>query len=59
MKYRKVAEKLVNLGCREIPRKTGGSHRKWFNPTNQKVAVVPDWGKRDLKLGTFAQLSAN
>jgi mRNA interferase HicA len=52
MKYRVVARKLIDLGCREIPRKGGGSHRKWENPATQRATVVPDWGGRDLKLGT-------
>ena len=52
MKYREVARKLSALGCQELPRKRGGSHRKWLNPANQQATVVPDWGGRDLKLGT-------
>jgi len=52
MKYREVARKLTVLGCRELPRKGGGSHRKWFNPDSERVTVIPDWGGRDLKLGT-------
>jgi predicted RNA binding protein YcfA (HicA-like mRNA interferase family) len=52
MNYRDVARKLTSLGCRELPRRGAGSHRKWFNPTSQRVTVVPDWGGRDLKLGT-------
>lgn len=52
MKYCEVARKLTNLGCRELPRRGGGSHRKWENPANQQATVVPDWGGRDLKLGT-------
>jgi mRNA interferase HicA len=35
-----------------MPRSGGGSHRKWFNFQNQQVAIVPDWGHKDLKLGT-------
>lgn len=53
MKYREVAQKLVHLGCREIARRGGGSHRKWLNPANNRSTVVPDWGGRDLKLGTI------
>lgn len=53
MTYREVARKLTHLGCRERPRRGPGSHRKWFNPVNQRVTVVPDWGGRDLKLGTI------
>jgi predicted RNA binding protein YcfA (HicA-like mRNA interferase family) len=53
MKYREVARKLRVLGCEEIPRRSGGSHRKWHNPVNGHIAPVPDWGSKDLKLGTI------
>ncbi len=52
MKYREVAGKLSRLGCQEIARKGGGSHRKWTNPANDRSTVVPDWSNRDLKIGT-------
>ena len=52
MKYRDVAAKLTSLGCREIPRTGGGSHRKWTNPATNRSTVVPDWGGKELKLGT-------
>lgn len=52
MKYREVARKLTRLGCQELHRRAAGSHRKWLNPANQLVTVVPDWRGRDLKLGT-------
>jgi mRNA interferase HicA len=52
MRYREVARKLAALGCVERPRTGGGSHRKWLNPANGRSTVVPDWGGRDLKLGT-------
>lgn len=52
MKHREVARKLADLGRSELPRKRGGSHCKWFNPVSQQASVVPDWGSRDLKLGT-------
>ncbi|MXZ21791.1 MAG: type II toxin-antitoxin system HicA family toxin [Caldilineaceae bacterium SB0665_bin_25] len=53
MRYREAARKLTKLGCYEIPRRGGGSHRRWFNPGAQKDAVLPDWGSRDLKTGTL------
>ena len=53
MTYREVARKLAQLGCQEIARRGGGSHRKWLNPANKRSTVVPDWGGRDLKLGTI------
>jgi len=52
MKYREIASKLKRLGCEELPRRGGGSHRKWFNPPTGKATVIPDWGSRDLKMGT-------
>jgi len=52
VKYRDVAAKLNTLGCREIPRTSGGSHRKWLNPAVNRSTVVPEWGGKDLKLGT-------
>ncbi|MDJ0731503.1 MAG: type II toxin-antitoxin system HicA family toxin [Crocosphaera sp.] len=53
MKYREIAKKLKKLGCQEIPRRGGGSHRKWYNPENNSIVAIPDWGNKDLKLGTF------
>lgn len=53
MKYREVARKLTTLGCSELRRKGGGSHRKWHNPVTQLATVIPDWGGRDLKVGTL------
>lgn len=44
--------KLTALGCHELPRHSGGSHHKWYNPATERVTTVPDWGGRDLKLGT-------
>lgn len=52
MTYREVARKLSSLGCYELPRKGGGSHRKWHNPATNQSTVVPDWAGRDLKTGT-------
>jgi predicted RNA binding protein YcfA (HicA-like mRNA interferase family) len=48
-----VAAKLTALGCREVPRSGGGSHRKWLNPATNRLTVVPDWGGEDVKLGTI------
>lgn len=53
MNYRDAARKLKALGCEELGRRGKGSHRKWFNPENGKATVLPDWGHRDLKLGTL------
>ena len=53
MKYREVVKKLSVLGCQERVRKGGGSHRKWIDPISQQATIIPDWGNRDLKLGTI------
>jgi len=50
--YRDVTRKLLTLECKELPRRGGGSHRKWFNPNTQRATTLPDWGNRDLKIGT-------
>jgi predicted RNA binding protein YcfA (HicA-like mRNA interferase family) len=52
MKYRELARKLAILGYQELPRRGGGSHRKWFNPSTNLATVVPDWSGHDLKTGT-------
>ncbi len=53
MTYREVERKLRRLGCQEIPRPSGGSHRKWMNPAIGQAASGPDWGAKDLKLNTI------
>ena len=53
MKYREAVKKLESLGCRELPRRGGGSHRKWYNPATNRFAPLPDWGSKDLKMGTL------
>ena len=52
MRYREVTRELRQLGCQEVPRRSGGSHRRWRNPAAAAATVVPDWGSKDLKLGT-------
>ncbi|WP_089943849.1 type II toxin-antitoxin system HicA family toxin [Candidatus Entotheonella palauensis] len=41
------------MNCDEIPRRSGGSHRKWHNSTTGSATVIPDWGSKDLKQGTI------
>jgi predicted RNA binding protein YcfA (HicA-like mRNA interferase family) len=43
MTYREVVQRLRQLGCTELPRRGGGSHRKWYNPATERVTVIPDW----------------
>ena len=50
--YRDISRRLTVLGCRELERRRGGSHRKWHNPVAGRATVLLDWGGRDLKLGT-------
>jgi mRNA interferase HicA len=52
MTYREAARRLAELGCRNVPRQGGGSHRKWINPATNRSSVLPDRGGRDLRLGT-------
>ena len=53
MKYREISKKLQALGCEQLARRGEGSHRVWHNPSNGKIAPIPDWGAKDLKLGTL------
>lgn len=53
MRYREAAAKLAALGCSELTRRGGGSHRKWYNPATDRLATLPDWGAKDIKLGTL------
>ena len=53
MTYREAASKLRKLGCRELPRRGGGSHRKWHHPESDRFTILPDWGSKDLKTGTL------
>lgn len=46
------ARKLRALGCEEQLRRVRGSHRIWSNPLTGGSAVVPDYGSRDLRVGT-------
>ncbi len=51
MRYRDLAKRLRQLGCEELVGGKG-SHRKWYNSTTGMVVVIPDWGSKDLALGT-------
>ncbi len=53
MTYRDVAGTLHHLGCRELLRRSNGSHRKWVNPATNQTTVLPDWGSKDLRFGTI------
>jgi predicted RNA binding protein YcfA (HicA-like mRNA interferase family) len=50
---REVARKLRRVECQELSRRSGGSHRKWYNPATGKGTSIPDWGAKDLKIGTL------
>ena len=58
MRYREAARKLHALGCEELRRRGPGSHRKWHNPITGRITSVPDWGPKDLKLGTLRAVVA-
>ncbi|HEY8685921.1 MAG TPA: type II toxin-antitoxin system HicA family toxin [Chloroflexota bacterium] len=53
MRYREVSRRLARLGCAELPRRSGGSHRKWYNPATGQATIVPDWGAKDLNAWTL------
>ena len=47
------ARKMITLGCQEQPRRGRGSHRIWRNALTGGSAVAPDYGGRDLRIGTI------
>lgn len=51
--------KLITLGCHEKPRRGGGSHQIWSNPLTGGWAVLPDYGDRDLRIGTVRAVTRN
>ena len=53
------ARKLRALGCEELARRARGPHRIWRNPLTGGSAVVPDYGSRDLRVGTIRAVLRN
>jgi mRNA interferase HicA len=53
VKYREAARRLRALGCEELPRRGSGSHRVWHHPELDRMTTLPDWGSKDLKIGTL------
>jgi predicted RNA binding protein YcfA (HicA-like mRNA interferase family) len=53
MKHREAERRLHVLECVVLPRRGGGSHRKWPNPTTGGASALPDHGGRELKIGTI------
>ena len=56
MKYREIAKKLRQLGYEEIKRRRSGSHRIREHLQTKLSASIPDWGSRDLKIGTLRSI---
>ena len=52
MRDREVERKLRAVGCVELPRRGGGSNRKWHDLAAAAWTVVPDWVGGDLEPGT-------
>ncbi len=55
MKYRELVKRLRETGC-EFVRNGAGSHRIWWNPINGQYTTIPDWGNKDLKMGTLRSI---
>jgi len=58
MKYRELTKRLRDLGC-EFVRNGAGSHRIWWNPAIGRYTTIPDWGSKELKLGTLRRILAD
>ena len=55
MNYKELTKKLRALGCHEIPRRGGGSHRKWVNPALEKVPLSRTGGIGILNKGRLEE----
>jgi len=58
MKYRELTKRLRDLGC-EFVRNGAGAHRIWWNPAIERYTTIPDWGSKELKLGTLRRILAD
>ena len=58
MKYRDIAQKLVNCGC-GFERQARGSHEVWRSHLTGKRATVPNHGSRDLAPGMVRAIVRN
>ena len=52
MTYRELTRKLKSLGC-EFDRQSRGSHEIWRNSATGTRTTIPNWGARDLRIGTI------
>lgn len=55
MKYRDLAMRLRELGCEHV-RDGAGSHKVWWNPSQDRYTTIPDWGAKDLRTGTVRSI---
>ena len=52
MNYQQLTRRLRELGC-EFDRQAAGSHEVWWNPSTQKLAIIPKHGGQDIPTGTL------
>jgi predicted RNA binding protein YcfA (HicA-like mRNA interferase family) len=52
MNYKQLTKRLRELGC-EFDRQSAGSHEVWWNPSTQKLAIIPRHGGGDIPMGTL------
>ena len=55
MNYRALTRRLRRLGC-EFDRTAKGSHEIWINTGIHARTTIPNWGNRDLRVGTIAAI---
>ena len=46
---------LLDAGCR-FERQGKGDHEIWINPDTHARTTIPNWGARDLKVGTIGAI---
>ena len=55
MRYRELTRRLRRLGC-ELDRRARGDHEIWIRPSTGGRTTIPNWGNRDLKIGTVSTI---
>ena len=55
MTYREITRKLRRLGCR-FDRQGRGDHEIWINADSGARTTIPNWGGRDLRIGTIGAI---
>ena len=55
MTYGEATDKLTRLGCEHV-RRTRKNNHIWANANTESIAVIPDFGSKDLRANTISRI---